>query len=1200
MRTCSCFLFCVLLTACGGSESNQTATTPVVVIPEVPEPEPIPDPVPEPSPEQSGILVFSKTNGFRHDSISAGQAMLQALATKNNWPLTTTEDANMFTDSTLEAYSVVVWLNTTGDVLNTAQQSAFESFIESGGGYVGIHAASDTEYSWPWYGELVGAYFTAHPQIQNAQLLVEDQTHLSTYHLTSNWQRTDEWYNFQQNPRSNVNVLLSLDEDSYDPGSGAMGDHPIAWYKHIGQGRSFYSGLGHTIASYSEDEFIQHIEGGIAWAGNLNLADLAWQGDAPSDEQFSTKVLASSINQPQELDISKAGEIYVIGRMGEFYAMVDDTLSQTSSIQVNSVQEGGLIGFALDPDFANNRFAYFHYTHPSLSQHNVSRIPINPDHSLDLDSEVIVLTYPVQLSECCHTAGSLAFDNVGNLYIATGDNTNPFNSDGYTPIDEQAGRSAWDAQKSSSNSNDLRGKILRILPTADGGYQIPAGNLFNESAEHRAEIYTMGHRNPYRITIDSATNNLVWADIGPDAGSSNPNRGPSGVDEINQTLVSGNFGWPYFTGNNAPYNDFDFATRTSGNPFNPENVLNDSPNNTGATELPNTIPAWITLSHRALMVADVYRFNPAIQDEHKLPSYFHGKLLYWNFNNDRMFEASVGQDTPNLRQWLDTSVMAGIIDGKISPQNNRLYLISFGGNCCGKPNDAGLLVEVNYTGDGNNGGQSGDPTLPESPFPSNTAILLIAAANGQYLGKNPDTQSLSALFEQAMGEQTFIVEEDLDGYIRLRALADNQYITLLEDDSLGFSPAGAADSSLFLLVANENGSFSLQAKTNDLFVQWDNNNQTLTASAGSATLQTELGISVAEPCEIGSGFAIECRPNAKPYLDMPIMHNDDFSNVPTLLSETGAFTNTIDMTPSNSLIPYQPIATLWSDRAEKLRWVSIPSGEKVIWDENDKWQWPAGTVFIKHFSLPTDVNNPDILKRLETRLIVMQETGLMYGVTYKWRDDNSDAELLTTSISEELDVVLTSGAQTQTWVYPSPGDCLSCHNQEAKGVLGVKTAALNSDYVFPSGLAHNQLATWNNLNLFAEPLDNNAISNYPAHANIGDSSKTLEHRVRSYWDINCASCHGPQGIAALWDARYATALTEQGVIYGDLANQRDYLADYGLTTPYVVEPKNVDNSILYIRDKSMNIEDRMPPLGRQLEDQEYIQVLTDWINSLEQ
>jgi hypothetical protein len=223
----------------------------------------------------------------------------------------------------------------------------------------------------------------------------------------------------------------------------------------------------------------------------------------------------------------------------------------------------------------------------------------------------------------------------------------------------------------------------------------------------------------------------------------------------------------------------------------------------------------------------------------------------------------------------------------------------------------------------------------------------------------------------------------------------------------------------------------------------------------------------------------------------------------------------------------------------------------------------------------------------------------VYGVTYKWRADNSDADLLTSALAEEIDVSSTEGDWVQTWNYPGPTDCLSCHNEEAKGVLGLKTASLNGDYTYPLGITDNQLLTLNYLGIFSTQLNEADIADFPAHASISDESKTLEHRVRSYWDINCASCHGPQGIAASWDARYETPLEEQGVINGSLANQRDYFADYGLSDPKVVDPGNIDNSILYIRDKSLDADDRMPPLGRVLEDTEYLEVLEQWVNSLE-
>ncbi|MGP4014807.1 ThuA domain-containing protein [Saccharopolyspora sp. 5N708] len=217
-------------------------------------------------PEQAQVLVFSKTAGYRHDSIEAGIAAIEQLGRDNGFTVESTEDSSRFTDTELARYDAVVWLSTTGDVLDPAQQDAFERYVRSGGGYLGVHAAADTEYDWPFYGELVGAYFASHPEIQSATVRVEDHDHDSTAHLPLNWPRTDEWYNFATNPRADVHVLAALDESSYDPGEGAMGDHPIAWCHTVDAGRAYYTGGGHTVESFNEPEFLRHLLGGIRTA----------------------------------------------------------------------------------------------------------------------------------------------------------------------------------------------------------------------------------------------------------------------------------------------------------------------------------------------------------------------------------------------------------------------------------------------------------------------------------------------------------------------------------------------------------------------------------------------------------------------------------------------------------------------------------------------------------------------------------------------------------------------------------------------------------------------------------------------------------------------------------------------------------------------------------------------------------------------
>jgi type 1 glutamine amidotransferase len=211
------------------------------------------------------LLVFSKTADYRHDSFPKGVQGLSGLAREHGWEITATEDASRFNDDELASYGAVIFLSTTGDVLNDDEQKAFERFIRSGRGFVGIHAASDTEYDWAWYGELVGAYFREHPAVQAADLVVEDPA--AGAGLPTPWRRTDEWYAFRSNPRPDVQVLLTLDESSYTPGDSSMGgDHPVAWRHEHDGGRAFYTALGHTSESYADASFLAHVAAGIAWA----------------------------------------------------------------------------------------------------------------------------------------------------------------------------------------------------------------------------------------------------------------------------------------------------------------------------------------------------------------------------------------------------------------------------------------------------------------------------------------------------------------------------------------------------------------------------------------------------------------------------------------------------------------------------------------------------------------------------------------------------------------------------------------------------------------------------------------------------------------------------------------------------------------------------------------------------------------------
>lgn len=218
--------------------------------------------------ERFSALVFSQTAGYRHASIPEGIVAIKTLAHDNGFHIDASEDPAVFTAAKLARYRVVIFLNTSGNILDAGQRAAFQAFVRHGGGFVGIHAAADTGYDWPWYGRLVGSYFQSHPAIQPATLQVVAATHPSTRHLPADWRRTDEWYNFRSDPGADVAVLLRIDEDSYAGGTMG-GKHPMAWCHSLEGGRAWYTALGHTSTSYQEPLFLQHLLGGILWAARV-------------------------------------------------------------------------------------------------------------------------------------------------------------------------------------------------------------------------------------------------------------------------------------------------------------------------------------------------------------------------------------------------------------------------------------------------------------------------------------------------------------------------------------------------------------------------------------------------------------------------------------------------------------------------------------------------------------------------------------------------------------------------------------------------------------------------------------------------------------------------------------------------------------------------------------------------------------------
>ena len=661
------------------------------------------------------MLVFSKTEGFRHASIEDGKKALLAMGKQKGFTVDTTENADLFIEEELQKYNVIVFLSTTGDVLDNAQQLELNRWIQAGGGFVGIHAAADTEYEWEWYNQLVGAYFESHPNdpnVREAEIEVVAPEHMTVKHLAKRWRRSDEWYNYKS-IQPHINVVLNLDESTYEGGTNGE-SHPIAWYHEFDGGRSFYTGLGHTPETFSDPDFLEHLWQGIEYASgegrpvNYEVATVA-----PEENRFSKVVLAERLHEPMELEVLPNRDLLFVERGGaiKLFDTDQDSLFTVAELPVHTEHEDGLLGMTLDPNYAENNWIYLFYSPigDEAKQH-VSRF-VFKEGKLNIESEKVLLEIATQREECCHSAGSLEFGPNGNLFISTGDNTNPHESDGYSPSDEREGRAPFDAQKSSANTQDLRGKVLRITPQADGSYTIPEGNLFDKGGkEGRPEIYVMGCRNPYRISIDKATGYVYWGDVGPDAGSDSTKRGPAGHDEVNQARAAGFFGWPYFIGDNKPYFEYDFASQKPLTEHNPNKPINNSPNNTGAKELPPAQKAFIWYPYgpskefpmvgdggRNAMAGPVYHFSSYPESENQFPKYYDGKLFTYDWMRGWIMAVTLDEegDFVRMERFLPSLKFNNPIDIVMGPDGD-MFMLEYGTNWF-QQNDDARLVHLQYT-----------------------------------------------------------------------------------------------------------------------------------------------------------------------------------------------------------------------------------------------------------------------------------------------------------------------------------------------------------------------------------------------------------------------------------------------------------------------------------------------------------------------
>jgi len=365
----------------------------------------------------------------------------------------------------------------------------------------------------------------------------------------------------------------------------------------------------------------------------------------------------------------------------------------------------------------------------------------------------------------------------------------------------------------------------------------------------------------------------------------------------------------------------------------------------------------------------------------------------------------------------------------------------------------------------------------------------------------------------------------------------------------------------------------------------------LTSGCGDAAARARETSEQAMPPPAARSAA---RSPVDPFLGLPAYANEA---MPALLSQTGVFSDTAALTPTTGLLPYEVNAPLWTDGARKQRWLLIPrharrrdDGGAISFSLFGEWYFPSGTVAVKQFDLPVDERDPTVVRRLETRILIRGLDGQVFGATYRWRDDQRDADLLSDLRNEDVPITTADGTtRMQRWTYPGRAECLTCHNHTAGGLLGISTRQLNR----PGHDGVNQIAHWNAQDLFDPPLEPERLADLPRLPAYDDETIPVVERVRSYLDANCSHCHRPGAMPfTSYDARFETPLERQNLLYVRPVN------DYGIDRVRYVKPNDPWRSMLLVRLEK-NDSMKMPPLGRNVVDQHAVTLLRRWIASMD-
>ncbi|MES2438693.1 MAG: PQQ-dependent sugar dehydrogenase [Verrucomicrobiota bacterium] len=1000
-------------------------------------------------------------------------------------------------------------------------------------------------------------------------------------------------------------------------------------------------------------------------------------------------------------------KLICVAKEGRIFTFDNDPAANTTHLflDLSSVvftnSDCGMTWIVFHPEFGqvgspNRNYVYITYKwkpaggNGNESYWRLARFTVTTDGSgqptADPASEQILIQQYDQ--QQWHDSGCMAFGPNGYLYVATGDEggSNDQFNDGQKINDRLfSGILRIDVDQ-KPGSHPIRRQPLRhpATPAAwpdsfTANYTIPDTNPFvDEAGGNLEEFYSIGVRQPYRISYDSVSGLLWLAESGQDS-----------REELDIITAGANFGWPFREGSIA---------RPTGPqpPVVPSPIIGnltepiwDASHATDACIVggfvyrgaahPTLVGKFLTVDNvtghiRAHTYDGATATNDLLTDMPSGSVYSGTSTIGWDQSGEPIFVKINGTGTRGRYFKLSTAPAAttrsgwfrfedqaaGNTSGYVSdnPDNATENSVAGGVRMLANDNEGVASANVAY-----NAGTGVSPT----GFPANTRGVRMAAADADgWPGNQPgDLHTESKLgvindftielsFKPAAGSladgyQCFV---GLDGQTGTTPPADGEDGVALQPFRLmrwGRNDAGATtfplnSGDLYLNVRTLNPATStwttvpLKVLPLASFVEnaWYHLSIVGDTAAGTLTVfrydtATSSYTQIAQATgyvgnlqagvwSVGRGFyagnaadwvadtdfdEVRITDSALPsskflYGTQPVIPTIPPVDPPPLLSQTGAFADLATLTPGSGVVPYTVNAPLWSDRAAKKRWIALPNdgvhdapSEKIAFQPEGNWEFPTGTVFIKHFELPVDDANPSVLRRLETRFIVMPTTGEPFGFTYKWRADQSDAELMPAGLDEQIDIAtIGGGVRQETWTYPGRSDCRFCHNGNADHVLGVKTQQLNGDMTYPlTGRTANQLETLGALGWFDNSYRADLVPWMLKSHNVAETTASLTDRVRSYIDSNCSQCHQPGGVRAFFDARLTTPLAQQGLIYGEIETT------YGDDLNRVIRPGDPDRSIM-LRRLASTAEIKMPPIAKHIVDQPALQLFTDWIHSL--